>query len=122
MWDLSQIQNYATIILNFGSFEFNFSTFYGYLIGENIEPNDVRAHDPDFLISSKFDFLYRPSKKVAHFSGKTDGNIYYEVIKFSNLLKRAKVRNQIFLSKLGFQREPKKSEENHSSPTRNSTE
>ncbi|MBL4586326.1 MAG: hypothetical protein JKX84_04605 [Flavobacteriales bacterium] len=98
---LNQIQNYATLLLLYTKEEYRFETFYGYLIGESIDPLDVRAHDSDFVEAYNLDYLYRPSKKVADLLGtRRDGSIYMEVIKYSTLLERAKIRNDIFIKKL----------------------
>jgi hypothetical protein len=98
---LNQIQNYATLLLLYTKEEYRFETFYGYLIGESIDPLDVRAHDSDFIEAYNLDYLYRPSKKVADLLGtRRDGSIYMEVIKYSTLLQRAKMRNEIFIKKL----------------------
>jgi hypothetical protein len=99
---LMQINNYATILRNFAKEELNLTTFYGYLIGEKIEANDVRAHDADFKNAYNFDYVFRPSKTIAGMfsnDGK-DGSLYTEVIKYSTLLERAKNRNNIFIKKI----------------------
>jgi len=97
---LNQIQNYASLLLHFTREEFKVDTFYGYFIGENIDPRDVRSYEPEFIPSYKFDFLFRPSRKVADVLGhRRDGEIYTEVIKYSTLLQRAKKRNEIFINK-----------------------
>ncbi len=99
---LNQINNYSTLIRNFSKPEFNFSTFYGYLIGEKINNFDVRAYDADFKVAYHFDYLYRPHKAVPAFfsTDKRDGSLYTEVIQYSTLLARAKRRNDIFINKL----------------------
>ena len=98
---LTQVNNYATLIRNFSKDDLQFDTFYGFLIGEGIDANDVRSHDADFKNSTHFDYLFRPSKVIAAlFGGRKDGAIYTEVIKYSTLLQRAKMRNQIFLEKI----------------------
>jgi len=97
---LMQINNYASLIWNFASADFTFNTFYGYLIGEAIEPIDVRSHDGDFIEALNFDYLFRPHKKIAGFLEKPDASIYTEVIRYSSLLSRAIKRNQIFIDKL----------------------
>lgn len=99
---LNQINNYATLLRNFTVPEYKFTTFFGYLIGEKINGNDVRAHDADFKISYHFDYLFRPSKTIAGMfqNEGDDGNLYTEVIKYSTLLQRAKHRNQIFIDKI----------------------
>jgi hypothetical protein len=100
---LGQIQKYATFIRSYTNEEFRIDTFYGYLVGEALEPNDVRATDPDFKYDSKFNFCYRPVKTVACLgdqSGNQDGTIYTEAISFSVLLDRAKKRNESFKAKL----------------------
>lgn len=98
---LTQIQNYATLIRNFTKDEFQFNTFYGYLLGEKINPLEVDAHDPDFKSSYHFDYLFRPSKTVSgKISNREDGSIYMEVLKYSTLYERAKNRNEVFIKKL----------------------
>ncbi|MDV3769055.1 hypothetical protein CMU26_05810 [Elizabethkingia anophelis] len=100
---INQIQNYATLIRNFSNDEFDFTTFYGYLLGEQIDSFDVRAKDSDFKEAYHFDYLYRPTKSVSGFfrdRKNVDGNLYTEIIKYSTLLERAKNRNNIFIEKL----------------------
>lgn len=99
---LSQISNYATLIWNFANPKFQFRSFYGYLIGENMEPNDVRSNDSDFQEAYNFDYMFRPNKAIPGFFDKKgkDAHIYTEVIKYSTLCKRARRRNQVFIDKL----------------------
>lgn len=99
---LNQINSYATLLRNFSIPKMKLTTFYGYLIGEKIEPNDVRTYDADFKNAYNFDYLFRPSKTIAGMfknEGK-DGTLYTEVVKYSTLLERAKNRNNIFIKKL----------------------
>lgn len=94
---LTRINNYASLILNFTKPEYHIDTFYGYLIGELVDPDEVRASDNDFKFAPHFDFLYRPHKSVfAKFKPK-DGDMYMEVIKYSTLWQRAKKRNEVFI-------------------------
>lgn len=97
---LTQINNYATLIWNFANPEFQFNTFYGYLIGEGINTKDVRSYDSDFKEAYQFDYLYRPNKLIAGFFKDSDAALYTEVIKYSTLLQRAQRRNEIFIKKL----------------------
>lgn len=97
---LTQINNYASLIRNLSKDEFRFNTFYGYLIGEKIDVNDVRAYDADFKSAYHFDYVLRPYKTIAGMFGRSDGSLYTEVIKYSILLQRAKKRNEIFIKKL----------------------
>lgn len=97
---LLEISRYASIINNLSKDEFKFNTFYGYLIGEKINADDVLDHDGDFVHASHFDYLYRNSKKINGRFGKQSGSLYQEVIKYSTLLERAKIRNEIFIRKL----------------------
>lgn len=99
---LNQINKYASFIRNYTNKEFNIKTFYGYLIGEGIEPKDVQGSVSTFEYSYYFDYLYSPSQKVIGFDGNENGSIYTEVLKYSSLLKRAALRNQIFIDKLGL--------------------
>ena len=97
---LTQIDFYANLIRNYTVDEIQITTFYGYLIGENIEPRDVLGRVSRYEHSYQFDYLYRPSENVIGFDGRSNGSIYNEVIKYSTLLKRAKLRNKIFIDKL----------------------
>jgi hypothetical protein len=98
---LNQINKYATLIRNFTKDEFQFDTFYGYLIGEEFDEIEVRFADPQFKIAYNFDFLFKPFQEVPGlFNGRKDGSIYTEVIKYSTLFERAKMRNKMFIDKL----------------------
>lgn len=97
---LSQTDFYAYLIRNYTVDTIQITTFYSYLIGENIEPKDVRGHVSTYEHSYHFDYLFRPSVKVVGESPRTDGSIYSEVIKFSTLIERAEKRNEIFIKKL----------------------
>ena len=97
---LNQMNNYATLLRNFSKPEFEFTTFYGYLIGEKINSMDVRSYDADFKEAFHFDYMFRANKVIAGLFGKSDASIYTEVIKYTTLLDRAKRRNDIFIEKL----------------------
>jgi hypothetical protein len=97
---LTQIDRYANFIRNYTEDKFQITTFYGYLIGENIEPRDVLGTVSRYEHSYQFDYLYRPSENVIGFDGRTNGSIYSEVLKYSTLLERARRRNKIFIDKL----------------------
>ena len=90
-------------MLNYCEPNFPLKSFYGYLVGENIEPKDIRHHNPHFINSPNFDYLYLPSQAVVNDSDGPDGEIYMEVLKYSTLLKRADLRNKIFKEKLGIE-------------------
>lgn len=97
---LTQIDMYSNLIRNYTEDKFQITTFYGYLIGESIEPRDVLGRVSSYEHSYQLDYLFRPSQKVIGFDGRSDGSIYTEVIKYSTLLKRAQKRNQIFIDKI----------------------
>ena len=97
---LNQINRYASLINNLSKDSFNFHTYYGYLIGENIDVDDIQDNDSDFKSSPKLDYIFRPHKRILGKFGKDDGALYTEVIKYSTILDRAEVRNRIFIDKL----------------------
>jgi len=101
---LSQVDFYANLIRNYTTDDVKITTFYGYLIGESIEDRDVRGHVSSFEKSHHFNYWFRPSEKVTGFDGKDNGSIYTEVIKYSSLLGRARLRNEIFIKKLESER------------------
>lgn len=97
---LNQINRYASLINNLCKDKYNFHTYYGYLIGENIDIDDIEDNDTDFKSGHSLNFIFRPHKRIAGKFGKSDGALYTEIIKYSTLLERAKLRNQIFIQKL----------------------
>jgi len=101
---LTQLNRYAGLIRNYTEDEFQITTFFGYLLGENIEERDVRGAVSSFEVSYQFDYLFKPAENVIGYDGRKNGSIYTEVIKYSTLLKRAKLRNKIFIDKLNERR------------------
>lgn len=97
---LNQINRYASLINNLSNDQFKFTTYYGYLIGENIDIDDIEDNDSDFKSAHSLDFIFRPYKRIAGKFGRIDGALYTEVIKYSTLLKRAQMRNKVFIDKL----------------------
>ncbi|GHV92372.1 hypothetical protein AGMMS50268_28750 [Spirochaetia bacterium] len=98
---LAQIDQYATLILNYTEDKYLFNTFYGYLIGEAIERRDVLGVVSTWEEAQHFKYFLRPSAKVNSFdASRGNGSIYTEIIKYSTLLERAKLRNKIFIDKL----------------------
>lgn len=100
---LTQINKYASFIRSYTTDDFYIDTFYGYLIGEAMEPRDVRSADNDFKYDPKFNFCYRSSKSIACLwdeSGGHDGSLYTEALSFSVMLKRALKRNESFKNRL----------------------
>lgn len=80
--------------------DFNFNTFYGYLIGENIDIDDIQDNDSDFESAYHLDYIFRPYKRIIGKFGNKNGSLYTEVLKYSTLLERAMLRNKIFINKL----------------------
>lgn len=99
---LNEINKYAGLIHNLSDSSFNFNTYYGYLIGETIDPDDIRDFDSDFKEAPQFNYMYRPYKLVAGKFDRQDGGIYTEIISYKALLARAKQRNKIFIDKLNL--------------------
>ena len=97
---LNQINRYASLINNLSKKIYKFNTFYGYLIGENIDIDDIEDNDTDFKSAHGLRYIFRPYKRIAGKFGKQDGSLYTEIINYSTLLDRAKLRNQIFIDKL----------------------
>jgi hypothetical protein len=115
---IAQIRKYAYFLRNFTKDEIVIDTFYGYLIGEALEPRDVRAADGDFKFDPRFNYCYRRNINVADDSGNArDGSMEIEVLQYSELLKRAIHRNKTFISKLF---PPKETEEDDSHELDNS--
>ena len=98
---LDQINRYARLINNLSDEKLKFSTYYGYLVGEQgIDIDEIQDSNPDFQTSHDLDYLYRPYFRVLGKFGRRDGSLYTEIIKYSDILQRAKQRNKIFIEKL----------------------
>ena len=97
---ISQINNYASLIRNLSKDEFQIDTFYGYLVGEKIDSDDVQNKEPYFENAYNFDYLYRTHFPVRGKFERKNGSLYTEIIKYSTLLERAQLRNDIFIKKL----------------------
>jgi len=99
---LNEITHYSSLIRNFTDEEFQIDTFYGYLIGEGINHQDVRTYDGDFKPSYQFEYMFRPSKTIPGEYGRKDGSLYTEILSYRMLHKRASKRNEIFIKKIGL--------------------
>ena len=98
---LNQISKYAYYLANYTKDEYKLHTFYGYLVGESIENQDVWAADGEFRTAPKLDYLYRQPKTIRNKTGEIEiGSLYMEVIKYSVIKQRAEVRNQAFVDTL----------------------
>ncbi|MDN3551004.1 ATP-binding protein [Mucilaginibacter aquaedulcis] len=97
---LAEINYYASLILNLTKDTYPFKTFYGYLIGETLEPLDIKFNDSDFQDSAHFDYAFRPAKRILGVFKSFQGSLYTEVLKYSTLLKRANKRNEALINKL----------------------
>lgn len=56
--------------------------------------------DGDFKQSQNLGYIVRPHKDLPLLFGREQGTLYTEVIKFSDLLKRAQLRSKIFTDKI----------------------
>jgi hypothetical protein len=97
---LNQINRYASLINNLSIDALKFNTFYGYLIGENIDADDVIDNDSDFINAPDLGYIFRPYKRIRGKFERLDGSLYTEIIKYSTILERAQKRNRIFIDKL----------------------
>ena len=98
---LTQIESYASLLLNYTRDDLHLRRFYGYLIGESIQDRDVRGRVSRYEYAAKFGYWFKPSEKVVNFSNESDpGYIYTEIMSYSSLLQRAKLRNKMFIDKL----------------------
>jgi hypothetical protein len=97
---LHQINRYARLINNLSDSSFGFCKYYGYLIGENIDIEEIRDSDPYFQEAPNLGYIYKPYLPIPAKFGRKDGSLYTEVIKYSDILERAQHRNQIFIDKL----------------------
>jgi hypothetical protein len=97
---LNQITNYASLIRNLSKEEFNFTTFYGYLVGERLDADDIQNKDSAFVHAANFGYVFKPHYRILGKFGREDGSLYTEAIQYSTLLERAEKRNEIFLKNI----------------------
>lgn len=97
---LDQINRYAMIIHNLSDSSFEFNTFYGYLIGENVDYDAIQESNVYFKKAANLGYIFRPNYPLTGKFGHTEGDLYTEIIKYSDLLKRAQLRNRVFIDKL----------------------
>lgn len=97
---LDQINRYAMIIHNLSDPKFKFNTFYGYLVGENIDYVSIQESNSYFKEAANLGFLFRPNYPVPGKFNHPEGDLYTEIIRYTELLKRAQDRNKIFIEKL----------------------
>ena len=97
---LDQINKYAMVINNLSNENFKIHSFYGYIIGENIEYDFIEESNSSFKQSPNLKFIFRPSYDIPGKFGREKGDLYTEIIKYSDILKRAQLRNRILLEKL----------------------
>ena len=97
---LDQINRYAMIIHNLSDPSFHFNTFYGYLIGENVDYDSIHESNSDFKQAANLKYIFRPNYIVPGRFGHKDADLYTEILKYSDLLKRAQDRNRVFIDKL----------------------
>lgn len=97
---LDQINKYAMVINNLSNENFKIHSFYGYIIGENIEYDFIEERNSSFKQSPNLKFIFRPSYDIPGKFGREKGDLYTEIIKYSDILKRAQLRNRILMEKL----------------------
>jgi hypothetical protein len=88
---------YCNVIANYSTQ--NIQSFYCYLIGENINPNDL---DGDYKESFLGDWM-RPHIPIVSFGDRKEiASAHMEIIKLSSIYTRAHRRNHSFADKLGL--------------------
>lgn len=102
---LDQINQYAMVINNLSDEKFKIHAFYGYLIGESIDYDFIEEKNSAFKQAPNLKFLFRPSYDLPGRFGRSSGDLYTEIIKYSDILKRAQLRNKILMEKLDEKQE-----------------
>lgn len=102
---LHQINIYSSIIFNCSKFPI--SKFYGLLIGENLGEREIRSANPNYKYSEMYRSYIEYEGRGSPIPdlvgmGKKEGVIYNRILKYSDILQLAKVRNQAFFEKLGL--------------------
>ena len=96
---LQQAIKYAGILRAFAKDEYVIDNFYLYLIAERFNFERIKITNPSFKSSQYLDYVFLPNSPV--YGGKRgEGTLYMEVLKYSTLLERARIRNSVFSEKL----------------------
>lgn len=96
---LHQAVKYAGLLRAYAKDEFVIDNFYLFLIAESFNFEMIRITNPSFKIAQYLDYVFLPNSPV--YGGiRGEGALYMEVLKYSTLIKRARIRNSIFTEKL----------------------
>lgn len=98
--NIGQMDNYVKLIANYIKPEYKIEQFYTFLITDNFNKTDYPS---GYKKIYGLDGFYRTSIDVPNFeNGITIANQYSEIIKYTDIYKRAKNRNNIFFEKLNI--------------------
>ncbi len=97
---ISQVIKYASLIRQYCKDKFEIVSFYGYLIGDNFSFDDIINANPYFEKAYTLDYVYNPNQPINGGDARSKGHMYIEVIEYSTLLRRAQMRNKIFIDKI----------------------
>jgi hypothetical protein len=112
---LNQIKKYAGLIHNFCRDEKIIHTYYGYLIGQSMNYKEIQNIEPEYQFNYNFNFLFRPNFPVLGNivePNRLPGSMYSEIITYSTILERARLRNSIFIDILTKKQNSLESSEN----------
>lgn len=97
---LNQVVDYAGLIRQYAKDKFEITNFYAYLIGESFNFESILRSNPNFVESPYLDYVYIPDQKIYGGKHREKGTMYFEVLKYSSLLERAKIRNSVLIDKI----------------------
>ena len=97
---LDQVVDYAGLIRQYAKDKFEITNFYAYLVGESFNFESIIRHNPNFVESPYLDYVYIPDQKIYGGKHREKGTMYFEVLKYSSLLERAKIRNSVLINKI----------------------
>lgn len=97
---LDQVVDYAGLIRQYAKDKFEITNFYAYLVGESFNFESIIRHNPNFVESPYLDYVYIPDQKIYGGKHREKGTMYFEVLKYSSLLERAKIRNSVMIDKV----------------------
>jgi hypothetical protein len=97
---LNQITRYAMIIHNLSDESFRFKAYYGYLIGEDVDYRSIVESITRYEEAPNLGYIFNPYEPIKGLFGRANGELRIEIIKYSDILKRAAARNKVFIDKL----------------------
>lgn len=97
---INQVFDYAGLLREFAKDKFMIDDFYCFLIGEEFSYEDVKRAHTQFNYDYTKTYMFLEDERGVYGGSRDDARIRFVVCRYSDLLKRAQLRNKIFTDKI----------------------